>query len=196
MKKIFAFLMSLSMLLMSGCSSAPIIDSDSFSEDVSVTDVKLSPEDVSIGEDDAITVNLDALEVGDIAYYGDTAIEKVSDDDEGPEDFKVRSTSEGFTVSFDGNTSLDKTLTLTSSYRYFYIYLKNDGTNEISVTIGNDESTQSKNFYSRGKGVYYIYSTTKWAAKSHNVSFASSKGMKGNAKAMLCSTLAEAKAHN
>lgn len=196
MKKMLAFFMSISMLLLSGCSSVAAIDIDSFSEDVSVADVGISPEDVSIGGDDANAINLDALEVGDIAYYGDTAIEKVSDDDEGPEDSKARSTSEGFTVSFGGNTSLSKTLTLTSSYRYFYIYLKNDGTNEISVTIGNDESTQSKNFYSKDKGVYYIYSTTKWAAKSHNVSFASSKGMKGNAKAMLCSTLAEAKAHN
>jgi len=137
-----------------------------------------------------------SMEVGDIIYVGDIAIQKAPDDDPGPSGPATRAVTEGFEVSFGGSTSVDKVLSLNSTYRYFYIYVKNTGSSTISVTVGNDSSTQSDNFHEIPTGNYYIWSTNRWAAQSHNVSFSSINRMYGSAKAMLCSTLEEAEAHN
>ena len=131
-------------------------------------------------------IDFESMEVGDIVYVGDIAIQKAPDDDDGPSGPVTRSTTEGFEVkSFGGNTSVDNVLNLNSTYRYFYIFIKNTGSNTISVTIGNNSSTQSNNFHEIPTGNYYIWSTNQWAAQSHDVSFSSINGMYGSAKAML-----------
>lgn len=141
--------------------------------------------------------DLDNMEVGDIVYIGDIAIERAPDDDEGPSDSVSRQTTEGFKVSsFAGNQSLDKTLSLTSTYRYWFIWVNNTGSNDIIVTIGNDEETQTRNYHEMPKGKYYIWSTNRWSNESHTVSFSNGAGMYGSAAARLCSTLKEAEAHN
>ena len=148
-------------------------------------------------ENEPASIDFESMEVGDIVYVGDIAIQKAPDDDDGPSGPVTRSTTEGFEVkSYGGNTSVDKVLNLNSTYRYFCIYIKNTGSNTISVTIGNNSSTQSNNFHEIPTGNYYIWSTNQWAAQSHDVSFSSINGMYGSAKAMLCSTLAEAENHN
>ena len=124
----------------------------------------------------------------------DTAIARGSDDDTEP---SITETEvEGFTVNFAGNTSVNNTLTLNSEYQYFYIKVVNTGDNIIGMTIGNDSSTQSANFYQIPTGTYYIWSTKEWSATSQYVSFSSNNGMFGNAYAYLCNTLTEAEAHN
>ena len=140
--------------------------------------------------------SLSDMKVGDTIYVGETAITKGSDDDIGPSTPTSRAVVEGFTVNFGGSTSVDKTLTLNSTYRYFYIKIVNTGNNTISMTIGNDSTTQSNNFHQFPKGTYYVWSTNQWPASSQGVSFSSNNGMYGNAYAYLCSTLAEAEAHN
>lgn len=143
------------------------------------------------------STNLENMEVGDIVYIGNIAIQRVADDDEGPSISMTRSTTEGFKVSsFAGNQSLDKTLSLNSTYRYWFIWVDNTSSNKINVTIGNDETTQNNNFHQMPKGKYYIWSTSKWPAKSQTVSFSNGAGMYGSAAARLCTTLAEAEAHN
>lgn len=137
------------------------------------------------------------MEAGDIVYIGDSAIERAADDDEGPSDSVSRQTTEGFKVSsFAGNQSLDKTLSLNSTYRYWFIWVNNTGSNDIIVTIGNDEETQARNYHEMTKGKYYIWSTNRWSNESHTVSFSNGAGMYGSAAARLCSTLKEAEAHN
>ena len=64
------------------------------------------------------------------------------------------------------------------------------------MTIGNDETTQTNNFHQIAQGKYYIWSTNQWPAESQTVSFSNGGGMYGSAAARLCSTLAEAEAHN
>lgn len=141
--------------------------------------------------------DLENMQVGDIVYIGTTAIQRVADDDEGPSDSIARTTTEGFSVtSFAGNQSLDKTLSLNSTYRYFFVWVNNTSNNKIQVTIGNDETTQTNNFHQISKGKYYIWSTNQWTAESQTVSFSNGGGMYGSAAARLCSTLAEAEAHN
>ena len=142
-------------------------------------------------------IDLENMQVGDIVYIGNTAIQRVADDDEGPSDSIARTTTEGFSVtSFAGNQSLDKTLSLNSTYRYFFIRVNNTSNNKIQVTIGNDETTQTNNFHQIAQGKYYIWSTNQWPAESQTVSFSNGGGMYGSAAARLCSTLAEAEAHN
>lgn len=73
-----------------------------------------------LSDSDSSEINLENMQVGDIVYIGTTAIQRVADDDEGPSDSIARTTTEGFSVtSFAGNQSLDKTLSLNSTYRYF-----------------------------------------------------------------------------
>ena len=96
------------------------------------------------------------MEAGDIVYIGDSAIERAADD-EGPSDSVSGQTTEGFQVSsFAGNQSLDKTLSLTSTYRYWFIWVNNTGSKDIIVTIGNDEETHTRNNHEMHKVKYYI----------------------------------------
>ena len=125
---------------------------------------------------------------------GEPAIRRGPDDD--TELSVSTSEEEGFMVILDGNTSVDNTLCLTSEFQYFYIKVVNTGDNAISITIGNDSSTQSANYYQIQPGTYYICSAKEWAATSHTVSFSSNNGMSGNAYAYLCNTLAEAEIHS
>lgn len=142
-------------------------------------------------------VDLENMEVGDIVYIGDIAIQRAPDNDEGPSEPVTRTTTEGFSVSsFAGNQSIDKTLPLNSTYRYWFIWVNNTSSNKIIVTIGNDEATQTNNYHAIPKGKYYIWSTNKWEAKSQTVSFSNGGGMYGSAAARLCTTLKEAEEHN
>jgi hypothetical protein len=124
----------------------------------------------------------------------DTAIARGADGDTDPSvtDAEVN----GFRQFLDGNTTVNDYLTLNSEYQYFYIKVVNTGDSTISMTIGNDSSTQSENFYQIPTGTYYIWSTKEWAATSQYVSFSSNNGMSGKVYAYLCSTLAEAEAYN
>lgn len=133
-----------------------------------------------------IDINLDEMEVGETIVVGGLAFEKAPDDASvGP---GARATTEGFTISdFGGNKSLDKVLALNSTYRYFRIRVNNEGTGKIKVDIGGRYTT------SISPGTMYIYSTEAWDAKSYTVSFSCDSGLYGDAYAMLCSTLAEAK---
>ena len=132
---------------------------------------------------------LEKLDNGDIS----SAIARGSDDDTEPSITETE--TEGFTLVLDGNTTANNTLKLTSEYQYFYVKVVNTGENKISMTIGNDSSTQSANFYEIPTGTYYIWSTKKWSATSQAVGFSSNNGMSGVAYGYLCSTLAEVKAH-
>jgi hypothetical protein len=127
-------------------------------------------------------------------HYEGTAITRGSDDDIEPS--ATIAEAEGFSVVLDGNTSVDNTLRLTSEYQYFYIKVVNTGDSIISMTIGNDSSTQSANFYEISTGTYYIWSTKEWSASNQGVSFSGSNNMHGKAFAYLCSTSAEAETHN
>ena len=141
--------------------------------------------------------DLENMEVGDIVYIGDIAIQRAPDDDEGPSEIMPITTTEGFRVSsFAGNQSIDKTLSLNDTYRYWFIWVNNTSSNKIIVTIGNNETTQTNNYHEMPKGRYYIWSTNKWAAVSQTVSFSNGAGMYGSAAARLCTTLKEAEAHN
>lgn len=141
------------------------------------------------------TRDLTHIAVGDIVYIGDIAIEKVSDDDNGPCETS-RKTKKGFTVNLDGQTEASETLELSKDYRYFYIWINNTGKTDIIMTIGNDPETEEKNFYKLGKGKHYVYSTNKWSAEDQNVSFTQGGKMYGQASSRLCSTLKEAQEHN
>lgn len=144
-----------------------------------------------------LSADFENMEVGDIVYVGDIAIQRVADDAQGPGDSMVQTTTEGFSVSdFAGNQSLDKTMSLNSTYKYWFIWIDNTSNNTINVTIGNDEATQTNNFHQIAKGKYYVWSTNAWPTSSQTVSFSNGAGMYGSAAARLCSTLAEAVAHN
>lgn len=137
------------------------------------------------------------MAVGDIVYLGDIAIQRAADDDPGPAQGSDGAVTEGFEVtSFGGNKSLNKTLSLNSTCRYFFIWVNNTSSNSIQVTIGNDADTQEENFHQIPQGKYYIWSTNQWPAESQTVSFSNGAGMYGSAAARLCTTLAEASAHN
>jgi len=127
-------------------------------------------------------------------HYEGTAITRGSDDDTEPS--ATIAEVEGFSVVLDGNTSVDNTLRLTSEYQYFYIKVVNTGDSIISMTIGNDSSTQSANFYEISTGTYYICSTKEWSAINQSVSFSGNNNMHGRAFAYLCSTSAEAETHS
>lgn len=139
----------------------------------------------------------ETMNVDEIVCTGDIAIERVADDDIGSSDAASGQTTDGFRISdFAGNQSLDQTLSLNSTYRYWFIWVNNTSSNKIIVTVGNDEETQSNNYCEIPKGTYCIWSTSKWAAKSQTVSFSNGGGMYGSAAARLCSALKEAEAHN
>ena len=125
---------------------------------------------------------------------GETAIARGADDDTEPSATKTG--AESFTLILDGNTTSNNTLKLTSSYRYFYIKVVNTGNSTISMTIGNDSSTQTANFYQIPTGTHYIWSTKEWPTSSQSVSFSGNNGMSGTAYAYLCGTLAEAETHS
>ena len=137
------------------------------------------------GNGEPVDINLEGTKEGDVVYCEGLAFEKVSDSCINSP--ITRTTSEGFSVSnFGGNTSMNKVLTLNSTYRYFRILVKNEGSGNIKVDIGGIYTT------SIGPGSMYIYSTKAWSAKSYTVSFSCDSGMYGSASAMLCTTLAEA----
>ncbi|MGM9600469.1 MAG: hypothetical protein ACI3W5_02630 [Faecousia sp.] len=165
MKKIIVFLMSIALVL--SCSVLMVAACEN-------------------GETEGhIDINLDEMEVGEVVYLGDLAFEKA------PENASIgpitRATTEGFSVSnFGGNTSMNKVLTLNSSYRYFRILVNNEGSGKIKVDIGGRYTT------SISPGSMYIYSTESWPAQSYTVSFSCDTGLYGSAQAILCSTLAEA----
>ena len=126
-------------------------------------------------------------------WGGGTAIARGSDNDTEPSVTEAKVA--GFTLFLAG-TSANQTLTLNSEYQYFYIKVVNTGDSTISMTIGNDSSTESANFCQIPTGTYYIWSTKEWPASSQAVGFSSNNGMSGNVYAYLCSTLIEAESHN
>ncbi len=131
------------------------------------------------------------MEVGDVVYVGGLAFEKAPEDAAPPTGPVTRSSTEGFSVtSFGGNLSMDKTLALNSTYRYFWIYVNNQG-KAMSVSIGGNRYVGTVD-----PGPWYVYSTEQWPSSSQTVSFSCSTGLYGSANAMLCSTLEEAKNHN
>ena len=127
------------------------------------------------------------MAVGDTVNNGETAIVRGSDDDTEPA-ASISGALPHITV-LDGNTSIGSPLFLKAGSQYFYVKVVNTGNSTISVTIGNDEYTQSANFYQIPTGTYYIWSTKEWPASSTSVGFSSNSGMSGNAYAYLCSTL-------
>jgi len=141
-----------------------------------------------------IEMNWVFVESSQSANNSGTAISRGSDDDTEPPTSKA--VAEGFSLVFDGNTSIDNTLELTSEYQYFYIKVVNTGSSTISLSIGSDSSTQAANYYQIPSGTYHIWSTKEWPASSQAVSFSSSNGMSGNAYAYSCSTLTEAEEHS
>lgn len=126
------------------------------------------------------------MAVGEVIYVGDLAFEKAPDGSgSGP---IGRATTEGFQITnFGGNTSYHQALVLNSTYKYFRILVNNEGSGKIKVDIGGVYTT------SISPGSMYIYSTKAWSAKSYTVSFSCDSGLYGDARAWLCSTLAEAK---
>lgn len=139
------------------------------------------------------SMSLSEMDTGATIHFDGTAITRGSDDDNDPS--LSNTVMEDFAVNFAGNTSVDNKLSLDSTYQYFYIKVVNTGDSTISVTIGNDSSTQSANYYQIPNGTYYIWSTKQWPTSNQNVSFSCNSGMYGNVYAYLCSTSAEAEAH-
>lgn len=129
-----------------------------------------------------------------------SAIEKVSEYNDNCIDYQEesRTTTKGYSVTFSGEEDDNETLHLSNTYRYWYIYINNqNASNSLKwmITVGNNSSTQSNNFYTVDPGIFYIWSTTQWAAVDTMVSYTCGQGLYGNSSARLCSTLNEAVSH-
>lgn len=157
--------------------------------------VSASACEVDVKEDTHnVYINLSEMEVGESVVVGDLVFEKAPDDAILPSHPGARATSDGFYVSnFGGNMTMDKSLVLNSTYRYFWIRVNNTG-ETMSVSISKNGTHEY--FTEVGTGSLYIYSTRAWSAGTHTVSFSCNSGLRGSANAVLCSSLDEAKAHN
>lgn len=145
-------------------------------------------------ETNKVYINLSEMEVGESVVVGDLVFEKAPDDVTVPSHPGARATTEGFSISnFGGNTTVDKSLVLNSTYRYFWIRVDNEGA-KMSVSISKNGTHEY--FTEVDTGSLYIYSTQAWSAGTHTVSFSCGSGLQGGARAVLCSSLDEAKAHN
>lgn len=138
-------------------------------------------------------VDVSAMKVGDIIYVGDIAIEKGPDD--APPPVETRVTKGGYNAYFNGELDDREYLDLNNTYKYFYIWSRNDTDSEWMVTIGNTEEIQDRNYHVVGEGTFYIWSTKAWDPEETLVGYTCGSGMYGQTAARLCSTLKEAEDH-
>jgi hypothetical protein len=98
-------------------------------------------------------------------------------------------TTESFSATLTGNTSLQKQITFTKEYCYFKMLVKNTGSYAIVVDLGN------KTYTVPAKTNKYIYATSAWGAQTCTFGFATKtvgKAMKGSVTCYLTTTLEEA----
>ena len=138
-------------------------------------------------------IDVSDMEVGDIVYVGDIAIEKVSDDALPP--IETRTTTPAYNAFYDGEQEDRQFLNLSNKYQYFYIWFVNEENSNWMITIGNTEEVQDRNYHVVGKGTTYVWSTKAWDPEETEVGYTCGAGMYGQTSARLCSTLKEAVDH-
>ena len=155
------------------------------------------PDDAKTDSEVALSQNVDlsGMDVGDTIYVGNIAIYRAPDDETPPP--MTRSTKDGYYASYSGQQTDREYLDLNSTYKYFYIWIKNtsNATTKWMITIGNTEKDQENNLYSYGKGTYYVWSTNAWKAEETLVGYTCGTGLFGETASRLCSTLQEAIDH-
>lgn len=152
-----------------------------------------APSTESSSSSESEIIDVSDMKVGDIVYVGDIAIEKVSDDALPP--IETRTTTPGYSTSYNGKQDDRQFLNLSSKYRYFYIWFVNENNSEWMITIGNTEEVQDRNYHVVGKGTTFVWSTKAWDPEETEVGYTCGAGMYGETAARLCSTLKEAEEH-
>ncbi|MGC5776758.1 hypothetical protein [Paenibacillus pabuli] len=138
------------------------------------------------------SVNDNAIhgEVGDILFDGTYYYERLPDNTQiVPEGPSPMASTEGFVVSnFAGNTSLDKSIVLSSTYVYWKIWIKNTGSSAITVSIAGDKNGPHS---IPGGETWNIWSDKAWSTGTYKVGFTNGSGMQGQAAARIGESIAD-----
>lgn len=122
-------------------------------------------------------------EVGTIIRDGNLVFQRVADAADPAKnnvsEITPLASTEGFTVTLDGNTSLTKQFNLAGDYRYWKVWIQNTGTSSIMYSTTGPEN--GKVYTIPAGETWNVYSTQPWKTGTYNANFTSGSGMKGKA---------------